>query len=76
MGTMFREEYSLTTPKDGTLTIKETEDIPDVPFQPKHRRSLCDAKVVGVRTIKCNTVCVSCNEGESLFQKTTLPWHL
>lgn len=66
---VYHEEYSLTTPKDGTMTLEEADDIPDIlPLQSvTNKRSLHGARVVGVRTLTTKILCVSCTTGEIIL---------
>ena len=60
---IYNEQHSLTTPKDDTLKVEEAEDIPSV-IPIKTKRSLCNAQVIGVRTLKSKILCVACSNGD------------
>ena len=60
---VYHEEYSLTTPKDGSMTLEEAEDIPGI-FPVTNKQSLHGARVAGVRTLKTKILCVACSNGE------------
>lgn len=59
---IYNEQHSLTTPKDDTLKVEEAEDIPSI-IPIKTKKSLCDAQVIGVRTLKSKILCVACSNG-------------
>ena len=63
---VYNEQHSLTTPKDGSLKVEETADIPSI-LPVKTKRSLCSAQVIGVRTLKAKILCVACSNGEIIL---------
>ena len=59
---LFNDEYTLTTPKSG-LTIEEIEDLSGVISAVSTLKLLTDAKVIAVRNLQSQHMCICCNKG-------------
>ena len=62
MAKFYNEQFRLTTPKSG-LIIEHAQELTGITAVVKNKpnRSLKEAKVIAVRSLQSNIVCVSCN---------------